>query len=43
MLLGLTAGVARETTDRALAQLREAGVELDGEPYVGGPPGVAGD
>ena len=24
-------------TDRALAQLREAGVELDGEPYVGEP------
>ncbi len=28
VLLDLTAGVARETTDRALAQLREAGVEL---------------
>ena len=43
VLLDLTAGVARESTDRALAQLREAGVALDGEPYVGGPPGVAGD
>ena len=42
VLLGLTAGVARESTDRALAQLREAGVELDGEPYVGSA-GVAGD
>ncbi|MFD8009987.1 isochorismatase family protein [Streptomyces sp. NPDC058955] len=34
VLLDLTAGVARETTDRALAELREAGVELTGEPVV---------
>src|SRR5690349_6360160 len=37
VLLDLTAGVARGTTDRALAQLREAGVELRGEPFVGSP------
>jgi nicotinamidase/pyrazinamidase len=43
VLLGLTAGVARQSTERAVAQLREAGVALDGEPYVGGPPGAAGD
>jgi nicotinamidase/pyrazinamidase len=35
VLLGLTAGVARETTDRALAQLRDAGAELVGTPIVG--------
>jgi nicotinamidase/pyrazinamidase len=35
VLLDLTAGVARETTDRALARLREAGVQLIGEPVVG--------
>ena len=35
VLLDLTAGVARATTDRALTQLREAGVELRGEPFVG--------
>jgi len=34
VLLGLTAGVARETTDTALAQLGAAGVALDGEPIV---------
>jgi nicotinamidase/pyrazinamidase len=34
VLLDLTAGVARPTTDRALAQLAEAGVALDGEPVV---------
>ncbi|MFE6229248.1 MULTISPECIES: isochorismatase family protein [unclassified Streptomyces] len=34
VLLDLTAGVARETTDRALAELRAAGVELTGEPVV---------
>jgi nicotinamidase/pyrazinamidase len=34
VLLHLTAGVARETTDRALAELREAGVTLVGEPVV---------
>jgi nicotinamidase/pyrazinamidase len=37
VLLDLTAGVARDTTDRALAQLREAGVALRGEPVVGDP------
>ena len=31
VLLNLTAGVARETTDRALIELRAAGVELVGE------------
>ena len=31
---GCTAGVARETTDRALAQMREAGVTLTGTPVV---------
>jgi nicotinamidase/pyrazinamidase len=36
VLLDLTAGVARETTDRALAQLRERGVALVGAPVVGG-------
>jgi nicotinamidase/pyrazinamidase len=34
VLLDLTAGVARQTTDAALAQLREAGVALTGEPVV---------
>ncbi|MEV0451452.1 isochorismatase family protein [Streptomyces sp. NPDC050600] len=34
VLLDLTAGVARETTDRALAELRAAGVELTGKPVV---------
>ena len=34
VLLEMTAGVARETTDRALAELRAAGVELVGEPIV---------
>jgi nicotinamidase/pyrazinamidase len=43
VLLGLTAGVAPESTVRAVAQLREAGVTLEGEPCVGGPPPVAGD
>jgi nicotinamidase/pyrazinamidase len=33
--LDLTAGVAPATVDAALAQLREAGVELQGEPRVG--------
>jgi nicotinamidase/pyrazinamidase len=36
VLLDLTAGVARPTTDRALAQLREAGVTLTGTPVVAG-------
>jgi nicotinamidase/pyrazinamidase len=34
VLLDLTAGVAKETTDRALADLRVTGVELTGEPVV---------
>ncbi|MFR9797301.1 isochorismatase family protein [Streptomyces sp. MS06] len=34
VLLDLTAGVAQETTDRALEELREAGVELSGKPVV---------
>jgi nicotinamidase/pyrazinamidase len=34
VLLDLTAGVARETTDRALEQLRDAGVTLVGDPVV---------
>ncbi|MCF6525594.1 isochorismatase family protein [Streptomyces sp. JJ36] len=36
VLLGLTAGVAAETTARTLDELREAGVELTGEPVVAG-------
>jgi nicotinamidase/pyrazinamidase len=36
VLLDLTAGVARETTDRALDQLRGAGVALTGTPVVAG-------
>ena len=35
VLLDLTAGVARETVDAALAELRTAGVNLEGEPRVG--------
>jgi nicotinamidase/pyrazinamidase len=34
VLLDLTAGVARATTDRALDQLREAGVHLVGQPVL---------
>jgi nicotinamidase/pyrazinamidase len=34
ILLDLTAGVARDTTDRALVQLRDAGVTLVGTPVV---------
>ena len=34
VLLGLTAGVAPATTERALAQLRDAGAELVGVPVV---------
>jgi nicotinamidase/pyrazinamidase len=34
VLLDLTAGVAGETTDRALAELRATGVQLAGEPTV---------
>ncbi len=36
VLLDLTAGVARATTDDALAQLSEAGVRLVGSPVVAG-------
>lgn len=36
VLLDLTAGVAPHTTTRALAELREAGVELSGTPVVAG-------
>ena len=36
VLLDLTAGVARNTIDAALAQLDEAGVRLEGEPVVQG-------
>ncbi|MEU9996849.1 isochorismatase family protein [Streptomyces sp. NPDC050848] len=34
VLLDLTAGVAKETTERALEELRGAGVELTGKPVV---------
>ncbi len=34
VLLDLTAGVARETTDAALLELREAGVRLEGAPVL---------
>jgi nicotinamidase/pyrazinamidase len=34
VLLDLTAGVAPATTERALAQLRDAGAELVGTPVV---------
>ncbi|MEU8525110.1 MULTISPECIES: isochorismatase family protein [Streptomyces] len=34
VLLDLTAGVSAETTDRALEELRAAGVELTGKPVV---------
>ncbi|CAL9457024.1 isochorismatase family protein [Streptomyces cellulosae] len=34
VLLDLTAGVSRETTERALEEMREAGVELTGKPVV---------
>ncbi|BDH03576.1 isochorismatase family protein [Streptomyces seoulensis] len=34
VLLELTAGVAQETTDKALEALREAGVQLTGKPVV---------
>ena len=36
VLLGLTAGVARQTTDDALVQLDEAGVRLEGQPILAG-------
>ncbi|MEW2357962.1 isochorismatase family protein [Spirillospora sp. NPDC029432] len=36
VLLGLTAGVARETVDRALDTLKAEGVALDGKPVVNG-------
>ncbi|WP_210633928.1 isochorismatase family protein [Streptomyces sp. GESEQ-13] len=34
VLLDVTAGVSRETTERALEEMREAGVELSGKPVV---------
>ncbi|MFE7773165.1 nicotinamidase [Streptomyces sp. NPDC057445] len=34
VLLDLTAGVAEETTERALEEMRQAGVELSGKPVV---------
>jgi nicotinamidase/pyrazinamidase len=34
VLLDLTAGVARDTTDAALVQLRDAGVTLEGQPTL---------
>lgn len=34
VLLDLTAGVAAETTERAVEEMREAGVELSGKPVV---------
>jgi nicotinamidase/pyrazinamidase len=34
VLLGMTAGVALDTTERALVEMRSAGVQLDGEPVV---------
>ncbi len=34
VLLGMTAGVARATTDRAMGEMREAGVDLEGTPIV---------
>lgn len=34
VLLGLTAGVARQTTEAALTQLEQAGVRLSGQPVV---------
>ncbi|MEV0262180.1 isochorismatase family protein [Streptomyces sp. NPDC050617] len=34
VLLDLTAGVARHTTERALKELRDAGVELSGKPVL---------
>jgi nicotinamidase/pyrazinamidase len=40
VLLDLTAGVAPDTTARALSELREAGVELVGTPVLGSPPGA---
>ena len=36
VLLGMTAGVAQETTHAALEELRTAGVELVGTPVVNG-------
>lgn len=38
VLLELTAGVAGATTERALEELRTAGVELSGKPVVAGTP-----
>jgi len=38
VLLDLTAGVAQATTDKALRQLRDAGVSLVGTPVIGAAP-----
>jgi len=35
VLLGMTAGVAAGTTERAVAELGDAGIQLTGEPVVG--------
>ncbi len=35
VLLGMTAGVAADSTDAALTTMRDAGVELVGQPVVG--------
>jgi nicotinamidase/pyrazinamidase len=40
VLLGLTAGVAQETTERAMDELREAGVKLSGSPILAGTSGA---
>jgi nicotinamidase/pyrazinamidase len=37
VLLDLTAGVAPETTERALEEMRAAGVKLSGKPVLAGP------
>ena len=37
VLLDLTAGVAPETTERALGEMRDAGIDLLGAPHVAGP------
>jgi nicotinamidase/pyrazinamidase len=34
VMLGMTAGVALDTTERALVEMRSAGIQLDGEPVV---------
>jgi nicotinamidase/pyrazinamidase len=39
VLLGFTAGVAADTTEAALAEMRTAGAELAGTPHLGDAPG----